>query len=674
MSDLNKASDLGKLSITTIRMLAADMVEKAKSGHPGLPLGAASLAYLLWMRVMRYNPADPGWFNRDRFVLSAGHGSALLYAMLHLTGYDLSMEQIKNFRQWESLTPGHPEYGPTPGVEATTGPLGQGFGMGVGMALAERALSSQFNRDGFPVIDHYTYALVSDGDLMEGVASEAASLAGTLKLGKLIYIYDDNHISIEGSTDLAFTEDRVARFKAYHWHTEVVEDGEDLAALEAAIRKAQAETERPSLIAVRTHIGFGSPKQDQASVHGEPLGAEAMAATRKFFDWPEQTFHVPEEVSNHFRQALDEGKKYQAEWLKRLAAYEKAHPDLAVRLKAQMRDELPAGWENDLPVFSPDDPPMATRVASGKVINALAPKIPNLLGGSADLAPSTKTLIAGSGDMRPSQDGFGRNIHFGVREHGMAAIVNGMALHGGVIPYGATFFIFSDYMRPSLRLSALMGCHAIFVFTHDSIGVGEDGPTHQPVEQLMSLRVMPDFTLIRPAEANETAAAWAAALTHTHGPVALVLTRQSLPTLDPSGVDIREGVSRGAYILKDSEGDPQIILIASGSEVTLAVAAFDDLSAQGARVRVVSMPSWELFEAQEAAYKDQVLPPEIKTRLAVEAGATLGWERYVGPEGAVIGLDRFGTSAPGKTNMEKLGFTSAHVVSRALDLIGGAKT
>jgi len=672
MSDLKKASTLEHQAITTIRLLAADMVEKAKSGHPGLPLGAAPLAYLLWMRIMRYNPADPAWFDRDRFVLSAGHGSALLYAMLHLTGYDLTMEELKRFRQWGSMTPGHPEHGLTPGVEATTGPLGQGIGNSVGMALAERALAAQFNRDGFPMVDHYTYALVSDGDLMEGVASEAASLAGTLGLGKLILLYDDNHVTIEGPTDLAFTEDRVKRFEAYHWHTDVVDNGEDLAVLEQAIRRAQAETERPSFIAVRTHIGYGSPKQDQAVVHGEPLGPEAMAATRTFFKWPEEPFHLPGGVLDHFREALEVGKKHQEEWQQRLAAYEKAYPDLAARLKAQIHGELPASWDDGLPTFLPTGPPLATRVASGKVLNALAKKIPNLLGGSADLAPSTKTLINGSSDMRPGKDGIGRNIHFGVREHGMGAVVNGLALHGGVIPYGATFLIFSDYMRASLRLSALMGCHTIFVFTHDSIGLGEDGPTHQPVEHLMSLRAMPHFTLIRPADANETTAAWRVAMTHTAGPVALALTRQNMPTLDPSAVDIRGGVSRGAYVLKDSDGLPQVILIASGSEVTLALTAFEELAAENVRARVVSMPCWELFEAQDAAYRNQVLPPEVKARLAVEAGATLGWERYVGPEGAVIGLDRYGASAPGKTNMEKLGFTAAHVVSRALSLVGAA--
>ena len=672
MSDLKKASTLEHQAITTIRLLAADMVEKAKSGHPGLPLGAAPLAYLLWMRIMRYNPADPAWFDRDRFVLSAGHGSALLYAMLHLTGYDLPMEELKRFRQWGSMTPGHPEHGLTPGVEATTGPLGQGIGNSVGMALAERALAAQFNRDGFPMVDHYTYALVSDGDLMEGVASEAASLAGTLGLGKLILLYDDNHVTIEGPTDLAFTEDRVKRFEAYHWHTDIVDDGEDLVALEQAIRKAKTETERPSLIAVRTHIGYGSPKQDQAVVHGEPLGAEALAATRTFFSWPEEPFHLPGGVLDHFREALEVGKKHQEAWQQRLAAYEKAYPDLAARLKAQIHGELPAGWDDGLPTFLPTDPPLATRVASGKVLNALAKKIPNLLGGSADLAPSTKTLIDGSGDMRPGKDGIGRNIHFGVREHGMGAVVNGLALHGGVIPYGATFLIFSDYMRASLRLSALMGCHAIFVFTHDSIGLGEDGPTHQPVEHLMSLRAMPHFTLIRPADANETTAAWRVAMTHTAGPVALALTRQNMPTLDSSAVDIREGVSRGAYVLKDSDGLPQVILIASGSEVTLALTAFEELAAENVRARVVSMPCWELFEAQDAAYRNQVLPPEVKARLAVEAGATLGWERYVGSEGAVIGLDRYGASAPGKTNMENLGFTVAHVVSRALGLVRAA--
>lgn len=661
-------TELQELSINTIRMLSADMVEKANSGHPGLPMGAAPMAYLLWTRVMNYNPANPDWANRDRFVLSAGHGSALIYSMLHLTGYDLSLADLKDFRQWGSKTPGHPEYGQAPGVEATTGPLGQGFGMGVGMALAERFLGQQFNRDGFEVVDHYTYAIVSDGDLMEGVASEAASLAATLGLGKLIYLYDDNHISIEGKTDLSFSEDAVARFKAYGWHTQVVADGNDVAALEAAVTAAKAESSRPSIIALRTHIGFGSPKVDTAGAHGEPLGVEAMAETRKNLGWPVETFHIPPEVAKHMGQAQQRGVKAQAAWQEMFAGYAKAHPELAAVYQQQMGGLLPNHWDSEVPVFEAGEK-MATRAASGKVLNALALKVPNMVGGSADLAPSTKTIIADSPDMRPSQEPGGRNIHFGVREHGMGAIVNGMALHGGVIPYGATFFVFADYMRPSLRLSAIMGCHSIWVFTHDSIGVGEDGPTHQPVEQLMSLRLIPGFTVLRPAEGNETAAAWKVALQHNKGPVALVLTRQKLPCLDIQKHPIAKGVAKGAYVLSDCEGSPQMLLLASGSEVTLAMEAQAGLAENGVAARVISMPSWELFEAQDHSYKASVLPSDIPKRLAIEAGATLGWERYVGDAGAIIGLDRFGESAPGPTVMDKLGFNLANVLNQALALL-----
>ncbi len=661
-------TELSELSINTIRMLSADMVEKANSGHPGMPMGAATMAYLLWTRVMRYNPANPDWANRDRFVLSAGHGSALIYSMLHLTGYDLSLADLKDFRQWGSKTPGHPEYGLAPGVEATTGPLGQGFGMGVGMALAERFLAQQFNRDGFPVVDHYTYAIVSDGDLMEGVASEAASLAATLGLGKLIYLYDDNHISIEGGTELAFTEDAVARFKAYGWHTEVVAGGNDLAALEAAVAAAQADDSRPSLIAVRTHIGFGSPKVDNAGAHGEPLGEAAMAETRKNLGWPEETFHIPHEVAKHLGQAQKRGSKAQNDWQNMFAGYAKAHPELALLYQEQMGGLLPSHWDSEVPVFEAGEK-IATRAASGKVLNALALKVPNLVGGSADLAPSTKTIIADSPDMRPDQEPGGRNLHFGVREHGMGAIVNGMALHGGVIPYGATFFVFADYMRPSLRLSAIMGCHSIWIFTHDSIGVGEDGPTHQPVEHLMSLRAMPGFTVLRPAEGNETAAAWRVALEHKHGPVALVLTRQKLPCLDAERHPMAQGVAKGAYVLSDCEGSPQMLLLSSGSEVTLALEAQAALAENGVAARVISMPSWELFEAQDEHYKKSVLPDEVPKRLAIEAGATLGWERYVGDAGAVIGLDRFGESAPGPTVMDQLGFNLGNVLNQALALV-----
>ncbi len=659
--------ELEQLAVNTIRMLAADMVEQANSGHPGMPLGAAPMAYLLWTRFMRYNPSDPQWANRDRFVLSAGHGSALLYAMLHLTGYDLSLEDLKDFRQWGSKTPGHPEYGVAPGVEATTGPLGQGFGMGVGMALAERFLAQQFNRPGYEVVDHYTYAIVSDGDLMEGVASEAASLAATLGLGKLVYLYDDNHISIEGGTELSFTEDAMARFTAYGWHTQKVADGNDLEALAAAIAAARAETARPSIIAVRTHIGYGSPKVDTSGVHGEPLGAEAIEATRKNLGCEPDNFCIPREALKLFRAAQERGMDQQEEWQKVFARYRHEFPELAAQFQDQLAGMLPEGWDDEVPAF-PAGEKIATRAASGKVLNALAVKVPNLVGGSADLAPSTKTIIAGSGDMRPGQEPGGRNIHFGVRELGMGAVVNGMALHGGVIPYGATFFVFSDYMRPALRLSAIMGCHSLWIFTHDSIGVGEDGPTHQPVEQLMSLRLMPGFTVLRPAEGNETAAAWRVALAHKHGPVALVLTRQKLPCLDPEELPIAKGVAKGAYILRDSADEPELILLATGSEVTLALAAAEKLAGKGLLVRVVSMPSWELFAAQEQGYRDKVLPPKVRARVAIEAGASLGWERWVGDQGAVIGLDRFGESAPGPVVMDKLGFNVDNVVKTALKL------
>ena len=660
--------DMEQLAVNTIRMLAADMVEQANSGHPGMPLGAAPMAYLLWTRFMHYNPSDPQWANRDRFVLSAGHGSALLYAMLHLTGYDLSLEDLKNFRQWGSKTPGHPEYGVAPGVEATTGPLGQGFGMGVGMALAERFLAQTYNRPSLNVIDHYTYAIVSDGDLMEGVASEAASLAATLGLGKLIYLYDDNHISIEGGTELTFTEDAMARFEAYGWHTQKVADGNDLEAMARAVEAAKAETGKPSIIAVRTHIGYGSPKIDTSGVHGEPLGAEALETTRKTLGCSPDSFCIPQEALKFFRAGQKRGMEQQEAWQKTFARYSKEYPELAARLQDELAGVLPSGWDSEVPAFAAGEK-IATRAASGKVLNALALKVPNLVGGSADLAPSTKTLIAGSGDMRADQEPGGRNIHFGVRELGMGAVVNGMALHGGVIPYGATFFVFSDYMRPALRLSAIMGCHSIWIFTHDSIGVGEDGPTHQPVEQLMSLRLMPGFTVLRPAEGNETAAAWRVAIKHKHGPVALILTRQKLPCLDPEAHPIAKGVAQGAYVLTDCDGTPELILMATGSEVTLALAAAEKLASKGLLVRAVSMPSWEIFEAQDKEYRDKVLPPKVTARLAIEAGVSLGWERWVGSHGAVIGVDRFGESAPGPLVMDKLGFNLDNVVDTALELI-----
>jgi transketolase len=655
-------NNLDQLCVNTIRMLAADMVEAANSGHPGMPMGAAPMAYVLFTKFMRFNPKNPSWAGRDRFVLSAGHGSALMYSMLHLCGYDLPMEQLKNFRQWGALTAGHPEYGLCPGVDATTGPLGHGLSMGVGMAMAERWLAGTYNRPGQEVIDHYIYGIVSDGDLMEGVASEAASLAGTLKLGKIIYLYDDNKISIEGGTDLAFTEDAKARFEAYGWQVLEVADGNDVGAIEAAVKKAQAETTRPSLIKCRTQIGYGSPKQGTAKAHGEPLGAEAMAETRKAFDWPQSTFVVPSEVKEAFAGFAERGAELESSWNQAVEVYAGANPAEGKALKAQLAGELPQGWENSLPSFEADGK-IATRAASGQVLNAIAPVIPNLVGGSADLSPSNKSVIADSPDMRTPG---GRNIHFGVREHGMGAIVNGMALHGGVIPYGATFFVFSDFVRPALRLSSLMKIQTIWIFTHDSVAVGEDGPTHQPIEQLMSLRVMPGFTCFRPADANETAAAWKAAVTRS-GPTALILSRQGLPILDPAST---KGAEKGAYVLSDCQGEAQLLLLSSGAEVHLALSAQEELKAKGVASRVVSMPSWEIFAEQDQAYRDSVIPPKVKARLAIEAGATLGWERYVGDNGCVIGLDRFGESAPGGEVLDKLGFNVDNVVAKALACVG----
>ncbi|MEJ2368117.1 MAG: transketolase [Acidobacteriota bacterium] len=659
---------LDELCVNTIRFLSVDQVEKANSGHPGLPLGAAPMAYLLWDRFLKHNPADPKWFDRDRFILSAGHGSALIYSLLHLYGYDLSLEELRRFRQWGSKTPGHPEYGEVPGVEATTGPLGQGFGMGVGMAMAEAHLAAVFNRPGHEIIDHYTYALVSDGDLMEGVASEAASLAGHLQLGKLIYLYDDNHISIEGDTKIAFTEDVGARFEAYGWHVQHVADGNDLDSLENALNHARTETGRPSIIVVRTHIGYGSPKQDTGSAHGEPLGQEAWKATREKLGWPlDKWFYVPEEAAAHMGRAREQGAARQREWEKKFDAYRQAYPAEADRLETALRGVLPAGWEGAVPEFQTGDGPMATRNASGSVINGLMKAVPALFGGSADLAPSTKTLMKEMGDFEPGNYE-GRNLHFGVREHGMSAAVNGMALHGGVIPYGATFLIFSDYARPSIRLAALMKAHSIFVFTHDSIGLGEDGPTHQPVSQLLSLRSIPGVTVFRPADANETAAAWKAAL-QAKGPVVFALTRQKLPVFDPGKFTVKEGAAKGAYVLAEAEGGaPQVVLIGTGSEVQLALQAREKLEAKGIRARVVSMPSWEIFDAQDEAYRRSVLPTDIP-KLAVEAGSPMGWRHYVGDGGDVVALERFGASAPGPEVMEHLGFNAENVAARAAALV-----
>ncbi|MCK4952239.1 transketolase [Candidatus Bathyarchaeota archaeon] len=669
-------NNLDELCVNTLRFLAVDAVEQAQSGHPGLPMGAAPMAYVLWDRFLKHNPHNPLWINRDRFVLSAGHGSALLYALLHLYGYDLSLEELKRFRQWGSKTPGHPEYGLTPGVEATTGPLGQGFAMGVGMALAERFLANCFNTQDFSVVNHYTYAIVSDGDLMEGISSEAASLAGTLHLDKLIYLYDDNHISIEGETDISFTENVKDRFEAYGWYVHKVINGNDLAEIEMAIRAAQHEKNRPTLIIVRTHIGYGSPKQDTAAAHGEPLGQEALLAAKKALSWPaEPTFYIPEEVLTHCRLAVQKGAKQEIASQNLLDDYRRDEPNLAAQFEKVLSGELPVNWKSYLPSFSPRDGPMATRNASGKVMNLLSEKLHTLgsnpyhylVGGSADLAPSTKTILMGYGDLGFSKD-CAHNIHYGVREHAMGGIANGLALHSKFIPYTATFLVFSDYMRPAIRLAALMHTHVIFIFTHDSIVLGEDGPTHQPVEQLMSLRAIPGLTVIRPADANETAVAWGVAI-ERKGPVVMVFTRQKLSVLDPEHYPINEGVPRGAYILAEAESEnPDIILIATGSEVHLALASREELKKRGVEARVVSMPSWELFNEQTTDYKNQVLSLDVP-KLALEAGSTIGWGTYVGAKGAVIGLDRFGASGPGNIVYNKLGFNVDNVIKKAIKLL-----
>ena len=665
---MTDSKSLDRLCADTLRMLAADGVQKANSGHPGMPMGMADAAYVLWTRFLKHNPANPQWPDRDRFVLSAGHGSMLLYSLLHLTGYDLPLAELMRFRQWGSLTPGHPEHGLTPGVEATTGPLGQGFSMGVGMALAERWLAARFNRPSFPIVDHYTYAIVSDGDLMEGISHEAGSLAGHLGLGKLIYLYDDNRISIEGPTDLAFTEDMVARFRAYGWHVQRV-DGHDPAQVDDAIRAAQVEEDRPSIIACRTHIGFGSPhKQDTAEVHGAPLGEEELRLTKEKLGWPQEpSFYIPEDAQKVFGAALEQGAVREVAWRDLFARYAQAHPDLAAEFERTTAGVLPEGWEEALPKYTVADGAMATRNVSGSVLNAVAAVLPELLGGSADLHPSNKTFLKGFEDIQRGRYG-GRNLHFGVREHAMGAALNGLALHGGIIPYGGTFLVFSDYMRPSIRLAALMEAHVIYVFTHDSIGVGEDGPTHQPVEHVAALRAIPGLTVMRPADARETVEAWRVALKHRHGPVALALTRQGLPTLDLLDDELREGVERGGYVLAD-EPALDVILLASGSEVSLAMVARGLLAEQDVAARVVSMPSWELFDAQSQSYRDAVLLPGV-ARVAVEAGISQGWHRYVGLDGAVVAMDRFGASAPYKTLMQEFGFTAENVVAQVLELLG----
>jgi transketolase len=682
-------TELDALCVNTIRFLSVDAVEKANSGHPGMPLGAAPMAYVLWTRFLRHDPADPNWMDRDRFVLSAGHGSMLLYSLLYLTGYDLHLEDIEAFRQWGSHAPGHPERGVVPGVEVTTGPLGQGVGNAVGMAMAEAHMAARFNRPGHEIVDHRTYAVVSDGDLMEGVASEAASLAGHLALGKLTLLYDDNRVSLSATTNVTFTEDRAARFRAYGWHTVQVRDGNDLDAIQAALRAALREKRRPSLILVRTHLGFGAPhKQDTFQAHGSPLGPEETRLTKRGLGWPEQPpFLVPPEVLQHFRQAVADGAWAQAAWQEAFAVYAGRYPALANELHRAELGELPEEWQAGIPEFPDGAKPVATRVASGQVLDAIAVQVPELVGGSADLDPSTHTQLKDMADFEPAKepDGdvqglsgggwayAGRNIHFGVREHGMGAILNGMAAHGGLLPFGATFLIFSDYMRPPMRLAALMGLHVIYVFTHDSIALGEDGPTHQPVEQLLGLRSVPNMTVIRPADANETAYAWRAAVGRRGGPVALVLSRQKLPVLGLGRYpQIREGVQAGGYVLEHPAvgARPRLVLVATGAEVHVALAAHARLADAGHAVQLVSLPSWNLFAEQPREYRDLVIPPGVPV-LAVEAGVSLGWRSYVEEQVAVIGMDRFGASAPGPTVLRELGFTPDHVYLRAVEILAG---
>jgi len=655
---------LDQLSIDTLRLLAVDTVEKANSGHPGAPLGCAPIAYLLFHKLLKHNPAHSKWADRDRFVLSNGHASALLYSTLFLSGYGVTLDDLKSFRQWHSRTPGHPERGDTDGVEVTTGPLGQGMAMAVGMAIAEKHLAAVYNRPGFDVVDHYTYALLGDGDLMEGVSHEAASLAGTLGLGKLIYLYDDNLISLDGPTSLSYTEDALKRFEAYHWHVQRVADGNDIQAIEAAIAAAKAETGKPSIIAVRTVIGYGSPKAGSNKSHGEPLGAADVAATKKFFGFPEdQSFYLPENALANWRQAQQRGAELESAWTRLFAAYAAAFPELAAEFERTQKGVLKAGWEQAIPSFAPDKP-QATRNAGGVVMNALSEQVPELFGGAADLTGSTKTIFKPGANFH--EDPAGRNVFFGVREFGMCAAVNGMAAHGGLIPFGSTFFVFSDYAKPAIRLAALMQTQSLFVFTHDSIALGEDGPTHQPVEQLLGLRAIPGLTDFRPADANETAAAWRLAL-ERKGPSFFALSRQNLPVIDPAAHDVYAGVSKGAYVLEDA-AVPQIVLLATGSEVWAVLEAAKLLAAEGIRARVVSFPSWKIFEEQSAGYKASVLPAGV-AKLAVEAGSTLGWWKYVGLDGDVIGLDRFGASAPGPKVLAELGFGADSIAARAKKLV-----
>ena len=658
---------IDQVAVNTLRFLSIDEVEKAKSGHPGFPLGTAPLMYTVWDRFMNYNPKDPNWFNRDRFILSPGYGSALYYAMLHLAGYDVSIEQLKNFRQWGSITPGHPEYGVTPGVDASTGPLGHGFAMGVGFAIAETMLAAKYNKPGFEVVNHYTYGLTSDGDQMEGVASEAASLAGTLGLGKLIYLYDDNHITIEGDTEIAFREDVGKRFEAYGWQVLRVADSEDIDALENAIKEAKADTEHPSLIIVRTHIGYGSPKQDNASCHGEPLGAEGVAKTKEAADWPVgQSFYVPVTVRKHFDDKLAACAEKQAAWEALLADYKVVYPELGRELEERIKGDVLVS-RSDLEAVFNDIEGISTREAGGEVLQKLSMQLPQLIGGSADLGPSNKTVMKTCG-YYSKDDRTGRNIHFGVREHAMGKALNGIALHGGFIPFGGTFLVFADFMRPAVRMAALMGLRSIFVFTHDSIAVGEDGPTHQPVEHAMSLRVIPNLCVIRPADALETAMAWQTACLNQHKPTALLLSRQKLPVLHKYAAVIHDNASKGAYVLDAGQGEAKAVIIATGSEVHLALEAQAKLAEEGICVSVVSMPSWDMFEMQSEEYKKSVLPEGLP-KVAVEAGVTLGWSRYTGSEDNVIGINKFGASAPGGTVMKEYGFTAENVAAKVKSLL-----
>jgi transketolase len=664
---------IDELCINTIRFLAVDAVQKADSGHPGTPLGAAPMAYVLWDRFLKHNPGEPKWPDRDRFILSPGHASAMLYALLHLTGYDLSLDEIKRFRQWGSKTPGHPEFGLTPGVETTTGPLGQGFANGVGMAIAERWLAQNYNRPGYEIINHYTYAIVSDGDIQEGIASEAASLAGTLRLGKIIYLYDDNDISIEGKTNIAFAENVAQRFQAYGWHVIGPIDGMDTSVVESAIRMAQAETIRPSLIICRTIIGYGSPnKAGTAAAHGEPLGEEEVHLTKERLGWPyKEPFAVPAEALAHLRQALERGRLWQERWQATMDAYRRAYPEEAKQLEIDLRGELSKGWSSNLAsLFNAAQKPIATREASGQVMNAIVQRVHSFVGGSADLAPSTKTLLKDHGHYG-FEEYSAHNIHFGVREHAMGAIANGMSLHGGLIPYTGTFLIFYDYMRPPVRLAAMMGIRVIFIFTHDSVGLGEDGPTHQPIEQLMGLRAVPNLVTIRPADATETVEAWKVSLERSNGPTALILSRQNLPVLDRAALAPASGLQKGGYVLWEAKALPDVILIGTGSEVHIALEAGKLLQKKGIGARVVSLPSWELFDAQPREYRNKVLPGNIRARVSIEAASPVGWERYVGLEGTAIGVPHFGASAPEKVIHEQFGLTAQRVAEEASRLLQG---